>query len=46
MELEAKAPRHLAEKVVLRLAGALAQAAVVVACHQRMQGPLRAGLDL
>lgn len=45
-EVEAKARRHRAEKIVLRLAGALAQAAAVVESLQRRRASLLAELGL
>lgn len=44
--MEAKAPRHHAEKAALRPGGVLVQVAVVVESLQRSQGPLLAGLGL
>lgn len=46
MELVAKAPHHLVERVALKPAGALVLAVVVVAYLQRSLGLLSAGLDL
>lgn len=46
VELEARAPHHLAEKTAQKHAGVLAQAVVVVESLQRSQGPLPAELGL